>query len=86
MKASIIYNPNATGMNEDVLKSMNMTLSKQGIMVNEFESRYPGHTVELVKKVNDDSDLIVTMGGDGTLGEAFRGLGDMDQKSLISHI
>lgn len=86
MRASIIYNPNATGMNEDVLKSMNMTLSKQGIMVNEFESRYPGHIVELVKKVNDDSDLIVTMGGDGTLGEAFRGLGDIDQKSLLSHI
>ena len=86
MRATIIYNPNATGMNEDVLKSMNMTLSKQGIEVSEEMSRYPGNSIELVKDANEESDLIVTMGGDGTLGEAFRAFGEVEQRSNYAHI
>ena len=86
MKAAIIYNPNATGMNEDVLRSMNMTLNKQDIVVNDVESRYPGQVIDLVKKANLDSDLIVTMGGDGTLGEAFRAFGEVNQQAHYAHI
>lgn len=86
MKASIIYNPNATGMNDDVLRGMNATLVNQGIIVNEFESKYPGHSVELVKKENENSDLIFTMGGDGTLGEAFRAFGEVSQIANYAHI
>ena len=86
MKATIIYNPNATGMNDDVLKNMNMTLKNQNIIVSEAQSRYPGEVIELVRKANEDNDLLVTMGGDGTLGEAFRALGETEQKALLTHI
>ena len=86
MKAAIIYNPNATGMNDEVLRSMNMTLTNQNVIVSEMQSRYQGETVELVKRANEDNDLIVTMGGDGTLGEAFRAFGEINQKALLSHI
>lgn len=86
MKADIIYNPNATGMNEEVLKSMNMILTNQGVDVFELESRYPGQAIELVKKANEDSDLLVTMGGDGTLGEAFRAFGETIQRCNYVHI
>ena len=86
MKASIIYNPNATGMNDEVLRSMNMTLANQNVIVSEMQSRYQGETVELVKRANEDNDLIVTMGGDGTLGEAFRAFGEINQNALLSHI
>lgn len=86
MKAAIVYNPNATGMNDEVLRSMNMTLANQNVIVSEMQSRYPGETIELVKKANDDNDLLVTMGGDGTLGEAFRALGDVNQKANLAHI
>lgn len=86
MKATIIYNPNATGMSEDVLKSMNMTLDKQGIEVSEEMSRYPGNSIELVKEANEENDLVVTMGGDGTLGEAFRAFGEVKQRCNYAHI
>ena len=86
MKASIIYNPNATGMSADVLKSMHNVLENQGLEVNDFESRYPGHAIELVREKNFHSDLMVTMGGDGTLGEAFKALGDVNQEALLTHI
>lgn len=86
MKAAVVYNPNATGMNEEVLRSMDMTLNDQGLDVLNMESSYPGQTIELVKRANEVSDLIVTMGGDGTLGEAFRALGDISQKAMLAHI
>lgn len=86
MKSSIIYNPNATGMNDEVLNNLNMTLTRQGMDVATLESRYPGNSIELVKKANEDSDLIFTMGGDGTLGEAFRAFGDAEQKANYAHI
>ena len=86
MKAAVIYNPNATGMNNDVLDDMNNTLVDQGIKVDELESKYPGQSIELVKEANEDNDLIVTMGGDGTLGEAFRAFGEVEQKSNYAHI
>lgn len=86
MKASIIYNPNATGMNEEVLTGMRLTLEKQNIKVLTLESKYPGNSIELVKNSNENSDLIVTMGGDGTLGEAFRAFNDTSQKALYAHM
>ena len=85
-KASIIYNPNATGMSDEVLKSMETVLEKQGLDVNCMESRYPGNTIELVKKADKNSDLVVTMGGDGTLGEAFRAYGEIEQLSYYAHM
>ena len=85
MKASIIYNPNATGMSVEALRCMSRTLENQGVETAEFESKYPGHTIELVKKENN-VDLLVTMGGDGTLGETFRAFGEIDQKATLLHI
>ena len=40
MKSTVIYNPNATGMREDVLKSMDATLEGQNIEVSNLESKY----------------------------------------------
>ena len=86
MKATIIYNPNATGMNDEVLRGMDMTLEHQDIEVDNLESKYPGHAIELMKEANENSDLVFTMGGDGTLGEAFRAFGATQQKANYAHI
>jgi diacylglycerol kinase (ATP) len=83
---NIIYNPNATGMTDEVLKCMESTFKNQGLNVSSLESKYPGNTIELVKKANEEADLIMTMGGDGTLGEAFLALGEEKQKALYSHM
>lgn len=84
--ATIIYNPSATGMNDETLKCMENILLKQDLKVKSLESKYPGNTIELVKKANEKSDLIFTMGGDGTLGEAFRAFGDINQKAYYAHM
>lgn len=85
-KASIVFNPNATGMNMEVLNAMEYTLVKQGIDVKTLESKYPGNTISLVKEANENSDFILTMGGDGTLGEAFRAFNEIDQKVYYAHM
>lgn len=86
MKAAIVYNPNATGMNEEVLKGMNRVLTDQGIEVSLLESKYQGHCVQLVCEANENNDLIMTMGGDGTLGEAFMAFGNTEQKANYAHM
>ena len=86
MRATIVYNPNATGMSEEVLKGMSRILTNQDIEVCERESKYQGHSVQLVCEANLDSDLIVTMGGDGTLGEAFRAFGEVQQNANYFHM
>ena len=71
MKTTIVYNPKATGFNKDVLNRAYANFRNQGMTVQTFKSTFSGKLPELVKKANKESDIIVTLGGDGTLGEAF---------------
>lgn len=86
MEAAVIYNPDATGFNKYLLTETFRNFAEQGMKVKLYESRYSGHVVDLVKKTNETSDLIVSLGGDGTLGEVFLGLGDTTQKARYIHI
>ena len=85
MTVGIIYNPNATGLSNPVLNKACNTFRNYGT-VKIYPSRYPGNTIELVKKANEECNYIVTMGGDGTMGEAYIALGEIDQKAQYSHI
>ncbi len=85
MTVALVYNPNATGYDRAVLNRAINTFSRYG-NVKIYPSRYPGNTIELVKKANEECDYIVTMGGDGTMGEAYLALGNIKQKAHYSHI
>ena len=82
---SIIYNPATANFKP---KELDQTAS---VFIKEYEvdkrqSEYQGHVLSLVKDANQDSDLIVTFGGDGTFGEAVSGIFDQNQLALLSHI
>lgn len=85
MTVGIIYNPNATGLSNPVLNKACNTFRNYG-PVKIYPSRYPGNTIDLVKKANEECDYIVTMGGDGTMGEAYIALGEVEQNARYSHI
>ena len=85
MTVGLVYNPNATGFDRAVLNRACMTFTRYG-SVKIYQSKYPGNTIELVKKANEECDYIVTMGGDGTMGEAYLALGEVNQKAYYSHI
>lgn len=84
-KCSIIYNPVSSGFNKDKLNIICGLISDKGYNLDVMESKYAGHVIELVKKAND-GDLTISMGGDGTVGEAIQGYKEIKQNSYYSHI
>lgn len=47
---------------------------------------YEGHLIELVKESDDNDTLVITLGGDGTVGEAYKAYNKIDQKGLYAHV
>ena len=84
-KCSLIYNPVSSGFNRDKLNIICGLISNRGYNLDVMESKYSGHVVELVKEANA-GDLTISMGGDGTVGEAIQGYKGIEQKSYYSHI
>lgn len=83
---AIIYNPVATGFKKAVLEQLTEKLNARGYKTETVESRWAGHVVPLVKQYNPLCDLIISMGGDGTIGECFQGFYNEEQHALYTHL
>lgn len=81
----IIYNPVTSGFSEENLDKVCFELDKK-YEVEKAKSEYKGHAIEIAKKSNEDSNLTISYGGDGTFGELIKGIYDEEQKTIISHI
>ena len=46
----------------------------------------PHHIQSIIQLENDNTDLLVTVGGDGTFGDAIQGFQCCEQNALYSHI
>ncbi|MCL2513400.1 MAG: hypothetical protein FWF08_05820 [Oscillospiraceae bacterium] len=84
--AAIIYNPVATRFNMELLAQVTKKLEEHGIEVVSAASEYAGHVIPLVKQYNPLCDLILSIGGDGTMGECFQGFHGEKQYALYSHL
>lgn len=84
-KCSLIYNPIATSFNSKQLDTVCNLIIDKGYTLELLESNYAGHVTELVKEAND-SDLTISIGGDGTVRDAIMGYQNITQHSLYSHI
>lgn len=84
---ALIYNPVATKFKEKTLIECYHILSNysHGMDIKFCKSEYPGHVVDLIKEEND-RDLILTLGGDGTVGEAYKAFDTIDQHAIYSHL
>lgn len=51
-----------------------------------IESKYKAHIVEIVKDLNDNIDLVISVGGDGTFNEAMRGNFLRKKRLVLAHI
>ena len=83
---TIIYNPVATSFNNTILENAVEKLKSRGIETTVIKSNKAGHVIPLIKKYNPLCDLILTLGGDGTVGEAFQGYYRQEQHALYSHL
>ena len=84
-KCEIIYNPVSTGFKENDINIIAKTMKENNIIPNFKKSMYEGHLIELVKESDDNDTLVITLGGDCTVGEAYKAYNKIDQKGLYAH-
>lgn len=84
---ALIYNPKATKFKPEILKKAYYTLEEfaHGADIKFCKSEYPGHLIDLVKQ-NNERDLIITLGGDGTVSEAYKAFNNIEQHATYAHL
>lgn len=82
----IIYNPISTGFKEDSINKIAKTVKEYGITPSFAKSMYQGSVIDLVKDADHKNTLIITLGGDGTVKEAYTGLNQIKQNGFYSHV
>jgi len=75
MSHSIIFNPLAGCRNgADIVRHIAGKLTERGIDVRQYSTRSQGHGKAIARKVSGDSDVILAVGGDGTVNEVVSGM------------
>ena len=70
-----IVNPSAGNRRGDPEATIRKVLHGTGVVFEVFQTEYKGHGTELAQKAADEGvDLVVAVGGDGTINEVGRGL------------
>lgn len=84
---ALIYNKNASGFNEKTFFKILKTIFDYGYNPISIESPYPNFIIDNIESLNEDFDIILTMGGDGTVSNAYEAFSKLEtQKALYGHI
>ena len=83
----IICNPNSgnTSKKELIEKFLHI-LKEKDYETEVIYTKYAGHAKEIVSVLNDDIDLVISLGGDGTFNEVVTGNTKRKNRLLLSHI
>lgn len=84
-KCTVVYNPHSgkkLNLNLDKFKSI---LIDHGYSADFKMSRYKGHITEIIEKL-EPTDLVISIGGDGTFNEIMTGNFKRTEKLLVSHL
>jgi diacylglycerol kinase (ATP) len=76
-KASLIYNPTAGGLRREPgqIEELVISLREHGVDVTPQMTTEAGHATELSRRaVNDEADVVIVCGGDGTINEVAQPL------------
>ena len=86
-KCVIICNPNSGHNNKRELIDKFQTILKQkNYEVEVIYTKYGGHAKKIVKDLPDETDLVISLGGDGTFNEVVTGNTKRDCYYLIFHL
>lgn len=83
---TVIYNPYSGKKNkEKFLDKFMQKLKENGYRATLLYSKYKGHIMEIVRDLKS-TDLVITLGGDGTFNEAMRGNFKRNERLVLAHI
>ena len=86
-KCVVICNPNSGKKKGIKLKSKFEEVLNSYDYSLEFKyTRYSGHAKDIITNLDDDIDLVISIGGDGTFNEIMTGNLKRKQRLLLSHI
>lgn len=86
-KCALVCNPNSGKNNKkELVNNFLFILSEKGYDTEVFYTKYSGHAKKIIKELSDDTDLVISLGGDGTFNEIVSGNLKRENKLLVSHI
>jgi YegS/Rv2252/BmrU family lipid kinase len=74
MKVLVIYNPAAGGGREKLLQQFLDALDQHGLHTEVYRTRAPGDATVYLRGRDDQGDMVIAVGGDGTTNEVINGL------------
>lgn len=86
-KCTVIYNPNSGHIpREKLLPKFEKILNEHGYSCEMIQTKHKNHATEIVKSLPNDTNLVISIGGDGTFNEVMNGNLEREQRIILSHI
>jgi len=86
-KCVIIYNPNSGKiLKHDFTDKFKEILNNKGYEPTFIHTEYHKHALKIIQSLNDDIDLVISVGGDGTFNEVVTGNLKRKYPLLLAHI
>ena len=88
MKKCVVLCNNHSGKKNknNYIEEFKAILKENDYETEVIESKYKAHIVDIVRDLNDDVDLVISVGGDGTFNEAMRGNFQRKKRIVLAHI
>ncbi|MGE5456190.1 MAG: diacylglycerol/lipid kinase family protein [Ignavibacteriales bacterium] len=85
-KCTVIYNPNSgKNLNSNFINEFENLLIKHDYEPTIIHTEYKGHAQEIMRNL-EKTDIVISVGGDGTFNEAITGNFERDDRLLLAHI
>lgn len=86
-KCVIIINPKSgKGINTKFLEKIETILDNYNYESEIILTEYRGHATKIIEKLDNDIDLVISVGGDGTFSEVMNGNLKREKQLVLSHL
>ena len=86
-KCVVIINPNSgNGGGAKEIEKIENIIENYNYEVIIKLTKYRGHAKKIIKSLNDDISLVISVGGDGTFSEVMNGNLEREKRLVLSHL